>query len=82
VGVEIVLHENDLLRFWKVCVRQILEDLCVIDGGVTIGDFDMSPAFQRGEHHEQIGGSIPLILIVVPRRVHLVSPELAHAFPQ
>src|SRR6478672_8372484 len=29
----------------------------------------MPPAFQRGEHHEQIGGSIPLILVVVPRRV-------------
>src|SRR4051812_41108274 len=28
----------------------------------------MPPAFQRGEHHEQIGGSIPLILVVVPRR--------------
>jgi hypothetical protein len=29
----------------------------------------MPPAFQRGEHHEQIGGSIPLILVVVPRRL-------------
>jgi hypothetical protein len=52
-----------------VRVRQILEDVSVVYGGVAIGDLDMPPAFQRGEHHEQIGGSIPLILIVVPRRV-------------
>src|SRR5712672_408656 len=50
-------------------IRQILEDVGVVYGGVATGDLDMPPAFQGGEHHEQIGGPIPLILVVVPRRV-------------
>src|SRR6202030_530363 len=50
-------------------IRQILEDVGVVYGGVATGNLDMPPAFQGGEHHEQIGGPIPLILIVVPRRV-------------
>src|SRR5271166_6538624 len=66
MGVEIVLHEHDLLHLRKVRIGQILEDLGIVHGGVAIGDLDMPPAFQRREHHEQIGGSIPLILVVVP----------------
>jgi hypothetical protein len=27
----------------------------IIDGGVAVGHFHMPPAFQRREHHEQIG---------------------------
>jgi hypothetical protein len=51
-------------RLPKVRVGQILEDL--VDGGMAIGDLDMPPALQRGEHHEQIGGSVPFILVVAP----------------
>src|SRR5664279_3288034 len=47
-------------------VGQILQRLGVVHGGVAIGAFDMPPALQRGEHHEQIGGSVTFILIVVP----------------
>ena len=66
VDVEIVLHKRDLLRLPKVRVGQILEDLGVVDGGMAIGDLDIPPALQRGEHHEQIGGSVPFILVVAP----------------
>ena len=44
MGVEIVLHEDDLLRLRKVRVRQILEEVGVVYGGVAIGD----PSLRRG----------------------------------
>ena len=69
MGAEIVLNERDFRGIRKPRVGHLLEQVRVVHGGVAIGDLDMAPAFQRGEHHEQIGGSIPLILVVVPRRV-------------
>src|ERR1700678_696605 len=69
MGVEIVLHQHDFLRLRKVHVGYSFEDLSIIHGRVAIGDLDMSPAFQRGEDHEQIGRSIPFILIIVARRL-------------
>src|SRR5208282_2444618 len=41
----------------------------VIDGRATVGDFHVAPAFQRREHHEQIGHAIALIFVVVTRRL-------------
>src|SRR5882672_1001521 len=49
-----------------MCVRQILEKMREIGGGVTIGDLNMAPAFQRCEQHEQISRSIAFVLIIVP----------------
>ena len=46
MGIEIVLHEGDLLRLRKMRIRQILEDVGVVYGGVATGDLDMPPAFQ------------------------------------
>src|SRR5665811_1494276 len=34
---------------------------------MAVRDLDMPPAFQRREQHEQIGGPVALILIVMPR---------------
>jgi hypothetical protein len=36
-----------------------------IERGVAIGHFDMPPSLQWSEQHEQIGGTIALILVVV-----------------
>jgi hypothetical protein len=44
VGVEIVLHEYDLRDVGEVLVRQVFENLRVIDGGVAICD----PGLRRG----------------------------------
>jgi hypothetical protein len=30
----------------------------IIHGGVAIRDFDMAPAFEQREHHEQIGRAV------------------------
>ncbi len=67
MGVEIVLHQHDLRRVGKMRVGQILEHLGVIDGGVAVGDLDMPPAFQRREHHEQIGDAIAFVFVIVTR---------------
>src|SRR5215510_11188334 len=36
----------------------------VIHGGMAICDLDVTPAFERSKHHEEIGGAIALILII------------------
>ena len=46
-------------------VGQRLEDLRVIERGVAVGHLDMPPSLQWGEQHEQIGGAVALILVVV-----------------
>ena len=48
-------------------VRQILERVSVIDRGVAVGHLDVTPAFQRREHHEQIGDPIAFVFVIVAR---------------
>src|SRR5271169_172905 len=67
VGVEIVLHQQDLRRVGKMHVRQIPEHMGIIDGGVVVGHFHMPPPFQRREHHEQIGDAIAFVFVIVTR---------------
>ena len=45
-------------------IGQVFQDMGVIHGGVAIGHFDMTPAFERREHHEQIGGPIALVFVI------------------
>ena len=66
VGVEVVLHEYDLPRGWKVDIGEIFQDPSIIPGRVAIGRLDMPPALLWGEDHEQIDRSIPLVFIIVP----------------
>jgi hypothetical protein len=46
-------------------VRQFLENLRIIQRGVAIGHLDLSPALERRKHHEQLGGAVALILIII-----------------
>src|SRR5947209_13299415 len=48
-------------------IGQIPEHVGIIDGGVAVGDLDMPPAFQRREHHEQIGDAIAFVFVIVTR---------------
>src|SRR5208282_4453113 len=41
--------------------------MSIIHGGVAIGDFDMPPAFERCEHHEEIGRAFALVFVIEPR---------------
>ena len=67
MDVEIILHQHDFGRVGKMRVGQIPEHVGIIDGGVAVGDLDMPPAFQRREHHEQIGDAIAFVFVIVAR---------------
>ena len=45
-------------------IGQVFQDMGVIRGGVAIRDFDVTPAFERREHHEQIGGPVALVFVI------------------
>jgi len=47
-----------------VDIGQVFQDVRILYGGVAIGDLDAAPAFERGKHHEQVGGAVALILVV------------------
>jgi hypothetical protein len=42
--------------------------MSIIHGSVSIGDLDVAPAFERREHHEQVGGAVTLVLVVTTSR--------------
>jgi hypothetical protein len=69
VDVEIVLDQDDGLGVGEVDVGQVFQDMSIIHGGVAIRDFDVAPAFERGKHHEQVGGAVALIFVVETSRV-------------
>src|SRR5271166_2769852 len=47
---------------------EVFQDMSVIHGGVAVRDLDLAPAFERREHHEEIGGAVARVLIVATRR--------------
>ena len=64
MDVEIVLDQDDGPCAGEMEIGQVFQDMGVIHGGVAIGHFDMTPAFERREHHEQIGGPIALVFVI------------------
>ena len=68
VDVEIVLDQNDGLCVGEVEIGQIFQDVRIVHGGVAIRDFNMAPAFERGKHHEQVGGTVALVLVIATGR--------------
>ena len=68
VDAEIILDQDDGLGVGEVDIDQFLQDVSVIHRGVAIGDLDVAPAFERGKHHEQVGGPIALVLVVETSR--------------
>ena len=68
MDVKVVLDENNDLGGGEVSIGEVLQDMSVIHGGVTIGYFDVAPAFERREHHEEIGDAVALVLVVATGR--------------
>ena len=66
MGVEIVIHKNDLLGQREMPVDQFAHDLGIIFGGAPFANADMALAFQRYKEHEQVGYTCALILVVDP----------------
>ena len=67
VGAEIVSNQDDFVGVGKMSVGQFAQHLRVVDGGVMVGHFYVSPSFHRREHHEWIGHAVPLIFVIVAR---------------
>src|SRR5438876_4181027 len=53
--------------FAAMRIGQIPEHVGTIDGGAAVGALDMPPAFQRREHHDQIGDAIAFVFVIVTR---------------
>ena len=45
-------------------IGQVLQDVSIVHGGMAIRDLDVAPAFERREHHEQVGGAVALVLVI------------------
>ena len=63
-----VLNQNDRPGAREVDVGQVFQDVCIIHGGMAIGDLDTALALERGKHHEQVGGAVALVLVVEASR--------------
>ena len=68
MDVEIVLDQDDDLGVGEVRIGQLFQDMSIIHGGVAVGDLDVTPAFERCEHHEEVGGTVALVLVVATGR--------------
>ena len=44
------------------------KNLRVFDGGMAVRHLDVAPAFERREQHEQLGGAVALVFVIVPQR--------------
>ena len=80
MGVEIVLHHNDLWGLGKVDVSHILERMGIIDGGMSIRDLDVPPAFKRREHHKKIGRAVAFIFVIETRRLPFLHRDRRACF--
>src|ERR1700751_3600445 len=78
--IEIVLDQHDFLSIREVGVRQLLENIGVIDGRVAIRDFHMPPALQRSEHNEEIGPAVTLVFVIITRRLSWLHPDRGARF--
>src|SRR5712691_10448833 len=66
VGVEVVLHQHDLLGAGVVDLEQVLDAVCPVDAGAPVADHDVAPAAQRLADHKQVADPAALVLIVLP----------------
>ncbi|HEV2457611.1 MAG TPA: hypothetical protein VGS80_04540, partial [Ktedonobacterales bacterium] len=69
VGVQVVLHQIDALGIGVALLDQVAQALGVVLLGPVLGHRHMPPAGQRLDHHEEVGGPVPLILVVAPLHV-------------
>jgi hypothetical protein len=69
VGVEVVLHQHDLLGVGVVDVDQVLDAVRPVDAGAPVADHDVAPASQRLADHQQVAHAAALVLVVLPGRL-------------
>ena len=64
MDIEVVLDQDNDLGGGEVSIGEVLQDVSIIDRGVAIRDLDVAPAFERREHHEEVGGAVALVLVI------------------
>src|SRR6266536_3227697 len=69
VGVEVVLHQHDLLGIGVVDVDQVLDAMRPVDAGAPRADRHVAPAAQRLAHQEQVAHAAALVLVILPGRL-------------
>ena len=62
MDIEVVLDQDNDLGGGEASIGEVLQDVSIIDRGVAIRDLDVAPAFERREHHEQVGGAVAPVL--------------------
>ena len=68
MDIEIVLDQNDGPGVGEMDIGQVFQDVSVVHGGMAFGDFDVAPALERREHHEEVGGAVALVLVIATGR--------------
>ena len=58
MGVEVILHENDLLGLGRMDIAQLFEDLRVVNGRAPLGDLDFSPTLSGANSMNRL--AVPL----------------------
>ena len=64
MGVEIVHHQDTLLS-GEVNIGQVFQEMGTILFGSTVGDLDMSPPLRGSIGHEQVGGAVSFLFIII-----------------
>ena len=64
MNVEIVLDQDNDVGAGEVTIGEVFQDMSIVHGGVAIRDLDVAPAFERREHHEEVGGAVALVFVV------------------
>jgi hypothetical protein len=64
VGVEVVLHQADTLGVGIALLDEIAQALGVVLLGAVLRYRHMALARQRLDHDKEVGGAVPLVLVV------------------
>src|SRR6266540_2214415 len=65
MGVKLVHHQDDPLRFRVLDIDQVLDGVRPIDARAAVGNLDPAPPGQRLEEHEQVADALALVLEVI-----------------
>ena len=68
MSVEIVLNQHNFFGRTVVNIRQIAQEMGIVDAGSSGGNLYMPVAFQRGKSHKQIGCTITAVFVIMACR--------------
>lgn len=69
MGMEVVLHQANVLGVWIHLINQPAHDFGVVPHGTVLSHLNVPPLGQRLHHHEQIASPLAFILVIDPFRL-------------